>query len=335
MHEQLENQIGKLRALTILLASRTFMLQLGDYRIYLEDFIKRLILSIKNIRKYCEVNLKHMSSVFEYLDNLEITSSEYLSLISDHTLKYEKLADLSSEKITQIIEFSNMFIQEIHNLKDYDVIIEEVNFFKNKAIEIERIEKTLIPILKKLSDEIENSNRKISSLEEQLDISEKKIFELQAKISSLMEEKEGLQDRIQELLSNAPPPTLFGYDEADISEIEKENKSLKKEISFLREKLESLNTSKIDELEKRYKKEIDSLKKQLNETKSKLLDRIRIISEERNVWRAKAIQKQIYSLEDSIAEIKEQIRQFEQENKALKEERDALIKRINQLEGSD
>ncbi|MHA1410199.1 MAG: hypothetical protein ACTSQY_07850 [Candidatus Odinarchaeia archaeon] len=326
MPELLESYIGKLRALSSILTAKSFMINIEDYRMQLRDLVKELIVTVKEVERFLKssVTTKKEASISN-LSKLESILAEYLSFITDKTIKPEKLVNISSEKLTAVIQLINDFTHDSRLIESYSVTIEEIYFLKNKLSYTERLEKELIPTIKTLSGNLKEKENRISKLVEQLDAAEQNIFNIQAELNTLIEEKEVLQERIQELLSKN---TTHEYDESSVSKLKDENKKLNETIEKLKKKIAQMET-KIEPRSYQYEQQIKTLREKLKQAKKNYLDKLSVVVEERNVWRAKAIDNTVYTIEEAINEIKEKIIALEKENRELISENERLTKELS------
>ena len=201
-------------------------------------------------------------------------------------------------------------------------------FLKNKLLETEKIEKSAFPVIKEQLKNIQDQEKRINQLVNQLDKAEKNVFDSQTKITGLTEEKDLLEERIHELIEKTQSPDKIIFDEEKIDAIKEENKRLKDDVSILTAKLNKSIDGKSSELLEKLKFENSNLKDELGKIKDSNLDKVSKLVEERNVWRSRAVQNQIYSIEESIAEIKNRIAEFEKENRKLIEEKENLLNKI-------
>lgn len=332
MATYIEFQVGRLRALLSLLTSKSFMIGIDEYREYLTGFVKQLITVTKTIRRFLEnSNLKDVNVLLDYIEKLEGDLSEYSTIISDTNIKAEDLFNISSEKLTQIINYSNDFMQQFREVDDYHPLIEEVYFLKNRLFETERIEKSFVPIIKQLKEKLGDDEKKISALTEQLDQAEKKIFETQTELSRVTDERDSLQDRIQEIIGQKTFEGGLIFEKEALSNLKNENIELKQKIKSLSAKLASKGTLEYEYEDKRKDEALDKLERQLEEAKERYLKRISTLTEERNVWRSRSLQAAALNVDEALARLKSQINEFEKQNRSLIEENERLQSEIKKF----
>ncbi|MEM2109100.1 MAG: hypothetical protein QW327_01235 [Candidatus Odinarchaeota archaeon] len=332
MSQSIEFLIGRLRALLSTLTSKLFMIDFEEYREFLSSSIKQLAVLCKTVRSYIEKSgVKDIDKLIGSLEKMEANLIDYSNIIDDKNIEAEEIYNISSDRITQIINYSNDFIQLFRKIEDYSFMVEEIHFLKNRLVELQRFEKNIFPLLKNIKTRLSESEEKISELTEQLDISEKKIFEMQAEVSRLSEERDSLQERIQEILGKESVESSLIFDKNMMAELKSENIALKQKIKELQDRVtqesENVKASKQNiENEK-----INELSQQLEETKKKYLERISQLVEERNVWRSRALQTSILNIDEALASLKNQFSEFEKQNRFLIEENESLRAELKKL----
>ncbi len=328
----MESLIGRLRALLSTLTSKLFMIDLEEYRNFLNGCVKQLLALCKLLRNYIEKNnSKEENKLLNFLDRIEGQLVDSSNILEDQNIRDDEIYNISSDRINQIIGISNEFIQLFRKFDDYSLIIEEVYFLKNRLAESQRFEKSVIPLLNSIKNRLSEAETKVIDLTKQLDLSEKKIFEIQAEVSKLTEERDSLQERIQELLGKEHSSDSTAFSMEEFASIKSENILLKQKIKELQDKL-SQEYEKMGSDELNFNNErVEELTRELEDTKSKYLERISQLVEERNVWRSRALQSSVMSLDEALALLKNQINEFEKQNRILTEENDALRLELQKL----
>ncbi|WEU40930.1 MAG: hypothetical protein OdinLCB4_003205 [Candidatus Odinarchaeum yellowstonii] len=332
MDQFTESIIGRLRALLYMLTSKLFMIEFEEYRNFLSGSVKQLIALCKGLRTHIEKNIvEGYDKLLKSLDIIERQLVDYSNTIEDQNIQSEEVYNISSDRINQIISASNELIQLFRKIQDYNLVIEEVYFLKNRLSESQRFEKTILPVLKNIKGRLSEAENKVIELTKQLDISEKKIFEIQAELSKLAEERDSLQERIQEILAKDNTTDNIQFNMETLASLKSENILLKQQIKELQDKLTQGSDKSIGEELNFSKEKIEELTRQLEDTKSKYLERISQLVEERNVWRSRALQTSVMNIEEALALLKNQINEFEKQNRMLIEENNMLRKELEKL----
>lgn len=334
MDQSTESLIGRLKALLSILTSKLFMIDLEEYRNFLSGCIKQLIALCKMLKAHIEKSsVRDGDKLLNSLERLEALLLDYSNIIEDQNIRSEEIYNISSDRINQIISVSNEFIQLFRKLEDYNLVIEEIYFLKNRLAESQRFEKSILPLLKNIKNRLSEAETKVADLTRQLDLSEKRIFEIQGEASKLAEERDSLQKRLQESLSESERGEIV-FSTSELNSLKSENMLLKQKIKELQDKLnqeyEKIRGGQLNSDRER----IEELTRQLEDTKSKYLERISQLVEERNVWRSRALQTTVMSVDEALALLKNQIIEFEKQNRTLLDENEALRREIQSLKES-
>ena len=241
--------------------------------------------------------------------------------IIEKTKKEENAEDQKlKEKIKELEDLINKINNELMKQKDENKNIENNNIQDNNE-EIQKIK----DLIDKKYDDVLKVIDELSTKIKNGDLLENKLQEL---INKMKSEKDNKQNNDEQIEKNK----IIGL------EI---NKEIKNNISELKERINELN-NKIDDIDNNYKnllnesgKDIDTIKTKLNEVDSILENKI-----SKNGWKAllnkiNEHEDMIKFLQDSVAEFKQSIKKFMENNSYFGKRLEDLTHEIMQKKGKE